>query len=114
MKSVLSNNALAGSASPTAIPSEIDAPGGWHGSALGAAAHEGHDGLVKLLLEEGANINVTTKHKSTGRLSAPPLQAAALNGHETTVLLLLTNKADVNKTGGLYHTALQAAALRGH
>jgi ankyrin repeat protein len=105
------------------------------------AASEGHDQVVKLLIEHKANINTgnpesgmeTPLHKAafaglmkTAKLlldygadkdlvrgrHGTPLQTAVVRIEPEIVDLLLKNEADVNKTGGIYFTALQAAAYR--
>ncbi|KAF8496923.1 hypothetical protein JB92DRAFT_2671092, partial [Gautieria morchelliformis] len=67
---------------------DVNAQGGEHGSALPAAAYNGHDTTVLLLLEKGADVN------AQGGWPGSPLQAAAYNGHDTTILLLLEKGAD--------------------
>ncbi|KDR65435.1 hypothetical protein GALMADRAFT_148708 [Galerina marginata CBS 339.88] len=64
--------------------------GGWHGSALQAASEEGHEGVVKMLLEEGADVN------ALGGWHGSALQAASEEGHEGVVKMLLENGADVD------------------
>ena len=59
-------------------------------TALSEAAVNGHDEIVKLLLEEGADPNTCNDH---GR---SPLWRAAFNGHTTTVQLLLQSGADAD------------------
>ncbi|KAF8490580.1 hypothetical protein JB92DRAFT_3008675 [Gautieria morchelliformis] len=78
---------------------EVDAPGGLYYTPLQVAAACGHDTIVELLLEKGAELGCA-------------LPAAAYNGHDMTVLLLLEEGADPN-TIGPYGSALQAAASNG-
>jgi ankyrin repeat protein len=71
----------------------------------------GHEDIVRLLIEKGADVNA--------RVDAyePALQVAAANGHENIVRLLLEKGAYVNADAGcneLEHIALQVAARRGH
>lgn len=78
-------------------------------SALENAAAGGHDEVVKLLLEEGANVNEETGPLSDGTA----LQCAATNGHLSIVQLLLERSARVEKQGlgpGNKETALIRAA----
>ncbi|KAF8207492.1 ankyrin repeat-containing domain protein [Mycena galopus ATCC 62051] len=82
---------------------------GWElNSALQAASWMGHEGLVRLFLEHGADIN------AKGGLDASALQAASRQGNEVVVKLLLEHGAKVNAQGGLYGGALQAASSEGH
>jgi ankyrin repeat protein len=87
---------------------DVNAQGGWYGSALQAASTRGHEAIVSLLLEKGTDVNA----QGSGYRSA--LQAASENGHEAIVALLLEKGADVNAQGGYYGSALQAASARGH
>jgi hypothetical protein len=63
---------------------------------------------VKMLLEEGADVNAQAGHFGTA------LQAAAFGGHDQVVQRLLEEGADVNAQAGHFGTALQAAADGGH
>lgn len=60
-------------------------------------------GIVKLLLEKGANVDEINSPGGTA------LQAAISRGHKDIVALLLEKGADVNKQSESYGTALQAA-----
>lgn len=107
--------------------------------ALAAAALNGHDGMVILLLDKGLDIEFEGQvgtplrsasllgYESTVRLllnhgakaSASSsignaLEAAAMNGYYSIVTSLLQEGVDANIQGGGYGTALQAAAYRGH
>ncbi|KPA41268.1 hypothetical protein FLAG1_05828 [Fusarium langsethiae] len=74
------------------------------------AALEGHEAVVKLLLERGADINLTGRY---GRQT--PLYVAAEHGHKAVVELLLEKGADVNtKSGRNLKTPVHIAALKGH
>lgn len=72
------------------------------------AARYGHDKVVKLLLDKGA------KTDSTDDCGQTPLSAAAQKGHEMVVKLLLENGADVNSKVAYGKTALSFAAAEGH
>ncbi|KAK4220622.1 hypothetical protein QBC38DRAFT_525549, partial [Podospora fimiseda] len=79
-----------------------------YGNALQAASLEGHQEIVKLLLDEGADVN------AQGGLYDNALQAASLEGHQEIVKLLLDKGAGVNEQGGFYGNALQAASSKDH
>jgi ankyrin repeat protein len=66
----------------------------------------GHEEIVKLLLEEGADVNAQRGPYGNA------LYAASSKGHEKIVKLLLENGADVNAQGGPYSNALYAASWR--
>ncbi|KAF8242778.1 ankyrin, partial [Wilcoxina mikolae CBS 423.85] len=82
---------------------DVNAQGGYYGNALQAAADNGHDTIIHLLLTAGADVNAQGGHYGNA------LQAAADNGHDTIIRLLLTEGADVNAQGGYYGNALQDA-----
>ncbi|KAK7031953.1 ankyrin [Favolaschia claudopus] len=75
---------------------------------LKAAACDGHERIVQLLLESGAEVNVQGGYYGTA------LQAAAINGSENIMQMLLDRGAEANIEGGEYGSALQAAAYWGH
>jgi ankyrin repeat protein len=79
---------------------------GW--TALQVAASEGHEGVVKLLLHKGADVN------AQGGDYGNALEAASWPGHEAVVKLLLDAGADFNAQGGDYGNALQMASYKGH
>jgi ankyrin repeat protein len=81
----------------------VDAAGGYYGSALQAAAANGNLRVVSLFLEKGANVN------AAGGYYGSALQAAAANGYLEVVSLLLENEANINAKGGRYGSALGAA-----
>jgi ankyrin repeat protein len=72
-------------------------------TALQAAVIENHEGMAKLLLAHGADINLV------GGKYGTPLQDAATRGRIGLLELLIDKGADVNVEGGKYGTALQAA-----
>ncbi|GFF23322.1 NACHT nucleoside triphosphatase [Aspergillus udagawae] len=89
--------------------SEIaNAQGGRLGNALQAASFRGHEKVVQMLLDRGADVN------AQGGRFGNALQAASFRGHEKVVQMLLDQGADVNAHGGLYGNALQAASYKGH
>jgi len=78
------------------------------GSALGAAAVEGHPDIVQILSNEGADPNTpycAVYHR--------PLHAAAEGGHISIVKLLLAVGAEVKAQDGEGVTALHLAAKQG-
>ena len=90
-------------------PSEtVNAQGGRYGNALKAAANRGHESIVQMLLDRGADVN------AQGGKCGNALQAAAEEGHESIVKMLLDRGANVNTRGGRYGNALKAAANRGY
>ena len=66
-------------------------------------------GIVKLLLHQGANVNARY-----GQEDCTALHDAIMFSGEKCVRLLLERGADVNAQGGIYGTALQAAAYDGN
>jgi ankyrin repeat protein len=82
-------------------------PGEEYGNVLQVASYMGHEAVVRLLLEKGAEVN------AQGGIYGNALQAASHVGHEAVVRLLLEKGADVNAEGGCFGNALQAASL-GH
>lgn len=72
------------------------------------AAESGHEAVVQLLLQKGADIEVTDDSGQT------PLFQAAENGHEAVVRLLLKKGADIEATDDSDQTALLRAAKNGH
>lgn len=81
--------------------------GAFRRTALIAASSGGHEAVVRLLLDKGADTN------NQGGRYGTALQAASYSGREAVVRLLLDRGADINLLGGLYGTALQAASSRG-
>ena len=75
---------------------------------LSWAAENGHEAVVKLLLEKA--IDVDSKDNS----NQTPLLWAARNGHEAVVRLLLEKAADVDSDARYGRTPLSWAARNGH
>ncbi|KAJ6514081.1 ankyrin repeat domain-containing protein [Mycena vulgaris] len=76
--------------------------------ALYGASYNGHNQMVQLLIDRGADVN------AQGGYYGNALQAASYSGHELIVQLLIEKGADVNSQGGVHGNALQAAILNGH
>ncbi|KAL4812854.1 ankyrin repeat-containing domain protein [Aspergillus spinulosporus] len=79
-----------------------------YGPAIFEAAREGRNEMVKLLLDNGSDIN----HNRVGELVVSNLEAAISGGHSSTVQLLLDHGAGI-ETPGWYETPLIAAAYYG-
>ena len=79
---------------------------GW--TALMHAARDGHTEVVKLLIDNGADLN----HKSNGGVTA--LRTAAREGRTEVVKLLIDNGADMNIKDVDGWTALMHASIYGH
>ena len=78
---------------------------------LMVASHEGHDDLVKQLLDNGANEGINMKD----RCGWTALMFAAYSGSSVTVVrLLLSHNADVNHFNNYSRSALYIAANNGH
>ena len=81
---------------------------GYGMTALMWAARTGHEAVVRLLLEEGADVNAKNKSGETA------LMGAANKGYETIVRLLLEKGADVNMKYENGITVLSIVAFRGY
>lgn len=88
----------------------VNAQIGHCGNALQAASSRGHEAVVKILLDKGADVN------AHGGYYGNALQAASDEGHEAVVKMLLDEGADINaqSEGGDYDSALHAASTGGH
>lgn len=78
-----------------------------HATALMWAAHEGHSGIVELLIEHGASIN---KRKPTGETA---LWFAAQQGRLEALKMLVRHGADSTIPGWGGATALEVARNKG-
>jgi hypothetical protein len=85
----------------------VNTLGGFLGNALQAASYNGHEKVVQILLDQGANANAQGGHFGNA------LQAASANGDENVIQLLLDHGVYINSQGGYYGNALQAASLHG-
>ena len=77
-------------------------------TALWIAAAKGHFDVVRLLIEQNAEVDGRTSSNST------PLRAAALHGHLDIVRCLVENGADVNARTSFNNTPLMLACNKGH
>lgn len=119
---------------------DVNAFTGLHGTPLAAACARGDSMTVRILLENGADINVkgafghplgiASKNghgnvigmmvktgayaKISDEVVNGALQSACAGRHHHLVRYLLANGADANFPGGEYGTALQAACAKGH
>ena len=87
---------------------KVNATGGFHGNALRAASYQGHDKVVEILIDKGANVNLQ------GGIYGNALQVASYKGHDKVVQILLDKGANVNAQGGDFGNALQVASHGGH
>ena len=76
---------------------------------LAQAGREGHEGIVRLLLDSGANVNSTNKYSEV-----PALSSAAHRGYQSVVRTLLEYGADVNLTDKDGVTPMLETAAKGH
>ncbi|KAJ5502866.1 hypothetical protein N7463_005740 [Penicillium fimorum] len=72
------------------------------------ACYFGITQVVKVVLDEGADVNIKDQWSLTS------LQAASLGGFQQVVQILLDNGADVDVQFGEYGTSLQLASFGGH
>lgn len=123
---------------------DVNGHGGIYGTALVAAARNGDEKMVLLLVDRGADINcfgglavanplqaacssgseplvrlliesgAKVNPNLEGRNHDTPLQVACESGNQNLVRLLIQAGADFNVCQGAYGYALQAAASRGH
>ncbi|KAF7510973.1 hypothetical protein GJ744_005519 [Endocarpon pusillum] len=82
-------------------------------TALIWAAELGHEKVVEILLDMGAEVDAQGGGENEEDYGNA-LQAASLEGHQKVVEMLLDKGAEVNAQGGDYGNALQAASIGGH
>lgn len=75
---------------------------------LWCAAAAGHMDIVRLLINNGANVNKTTRTNST------PLRAACFDGHSEITQFLVEQGADIELCNRHGHTCLMIACYKGH
>lgn len=90
-----------GQSAPNSVDIDNRTPLSW-------AAKRGHKGIVKLLLEKGADVNAANRNRRT------PLHHASTNGYVDVVKLLLEKGADVNAAQSDGRTPLHHASMDGH
>ncbi|KAJ5127852.1 hypothetical protein N7448_008631 [Penicillium atrosanguineum] len=86
----------------------LDKTNGCYGSALQAASFKGHERVVQLLLEKGAD------PYALGGKFGSALQAASFAGHDKVVQILLENSMDFHAHGVVISNALHTASSEGH
>jgi ankyrin repeat domain-containing protein 50 len=86
----------------------VNAQGGFYGNVLQAASWGGHEKVVQILMNAGADVH------AQGGYYGNALQAASRGGHEKVIQILMAAGADVHVQGGKYGNALQAASRGGH
>ena len=99
----------AGSSTATLeVAKMINAHGGYFGHALNAASDRGHEKVVQLLLDRGADVNARNGNYNNA------LYTASYRGHENITRLLLSKGADINAQVGWFGSALQMALYSGY
>jgi len=89
---------------------DVNTQGGEYVTALTAAAHHGHEKIVRLMLANGANVNAQGR-SYLGTYCCTALQEAIKEGHNNIARRLIENGADVNaKDCNKHGTALRIAA----
>ena len=89
----------------------VNAKDGYFGNPLQVASLGGHDKIVQMLINAGADVNAQVY---VDQYYDNALQAASGGGHKKVVQILLDAGADVNAQGGECGNALQAASGGGH
>ncbi|EAA63168.1 hypothetical protein AN3267.2 [Aspergillus nidulans FGSC A4] len=99
---------IASVADATTVMGTLNARGGYYGNPLQAASARGHEKIVQILLDHGADVN------AQGGKYRNALLAASVEGHGKIVHILLNQGADINAQNGYYGSAFQAALVQGH
>lgn len=90
---------------------DVEKSVGQFGSPLATAAALGNEGVVKMLLESGADPNAAVQAEGT---NSSALAAAAAAGHEEVVKMLLKNGANPNAPNDITQGLPMQMAARGH
>lgn len=98
-----------GCASHSTVDSTPQSAADWRQQEMFRAAERGHRDRVRVLLDQGADVNV--KDATTGRTA---LHFAAAKGHKELAAYLLERGADVNAQDSAGNTPLHLAAMGGH
>ena len=88
------------------LESVVNSEGDRYGMPLYAAAERGHHGIVKMLLDAGAEVD---KCGVRGSLLGPALFVACAYGHGDVVKTLLSHGAKVKVSGAKFETAFDVA-----
>lgn len=91
---------------------DVNAQNSYGYPVLCGAVFEGHKEIVKILLENKVNPNLT--FKDSQGVTGTTLMGAASRGHKAIVELLIAYGADVNAQASNGYTALMCAAIMGH
>jgi ankyrin repeat protein len=86
----------------------VDLRRGDRWTSLHRASYNGHDAVIRLLLEKHANFEATDNEQQT------PLFLAAANGHQAVIQLLLDKGAESEAKNCKGQTPLFLAAINGH
>ncbi|KAJ5650642.1 uncharacterized protein N7484_004365 [Penicillium longicatenatum] len=89
------------------ISDAVHATGGKWNNALLAAASQGHEKVVKILLDRGADVNLRVGGTN-------PILEASSKGHQSVVQMLVDHGVDVNCRGGRDGNALLMASTYGY
>jgi ankyrin repeat protein len=87
---------------------DIDEPDNTGRTGLIWASELGHEKVVQMLMDAGADVN------AQGGKYGNALQAASFEGYEKVVQMLIDEGADIKAQSGSYGNALQAASYGGH
>ena len=94
---------------------DVNGTSSWFGKALHQAALQGHNDIILLLIEHGAELDESRLYDSRNEFPwQTTLQAACFGGHEATVKLLLVPKYPIPTSGETYIRAVHNAARGGH
>ncbi|KAK5681436.1 hypothetical protein LTS10_005966 [Elasticomyces elasticus] len=88
---------------------DVNTQGGFYGNALVAAVAHRHVRIVRLLLDNNANVDNNSLSGGYHQDYPNALYLASEAGHETLVRLLLERHPDVNAYGGNFGSALNVA-----